>query len=284
MGLLTAAWFERDIVIVEGPDAAKFLQGQVSQGVEQLAEGASGWSLLLHPGGKVAAWLRITRTADEQFTLDMAPGWAETVTTRLSRFKIRVKCEITEVPQRAMLSVRGQALPEGLATSGSLIVAPMAGTSIGAVGYDLIAPQAGDIAEPDGAVIDSDAVEADRIAHGIPEMGSELDDSVIPAEMGTWFVEESVNWTKGCYVGQELVARVDSRGSNTPRRLRGVALSGPASVGDEVVDGAGKVVGQITSIAGTAALARIGRATEPPAEVTVGGIAATVTELPATTA
>ena len=130
--------------------------------------------------------------------------------------------------------------------------------------------------------LDEDAVEQYRIAHGIPEMGAELDDTVIAAEIGAWFVEEAVSWTKGCYTGQELVARVDSRGSNTPRRLRSVELTAPAVHGDDVVVD-GTVVGAITSVFGTAALARVGRGVAPPAAVEVGGHPATVLEIPGTT-
>lgn len=80
-----------------------------------------------------------------------------------------------------------------------------------------------------------------RITAGVPRVGAELDPSVIPAEVGRWFVDGSASFTKGCYTGQELVARVDSRGSNTPRHLRVITVTGGVpSVGDDVVvDGAG---------------------------------------------
>ena len=65
-----------------------------------------------------------------------------------------------------------------------------------------------------------DDLAAYRVVHGVPAMGHELDDATIPAEVGQWIVDESVSFTKGCFVGQELVARIDSRGGNVPRRLR----------------------------------------------------------------
>lgn len=129
------------------------------------------------------------------------------------------------------------------------------------------------------------ATELQRIRRGVPAMGAELTDSVIPAEVGGWVIEASASFSKGCYVGQELVARVDSRGSNTPRNLRRIQVLGAAAVGDEVlVDG--ESVGTLTSVArtpedeggGTIALAFIGRKVTPEADLSV---AATVSGEPA---
>jgi len=273
MGDVVAAWFERDVVRVWGPDAVSFLQGQLSQDVAALAVGSAAWSLLLDPSGKLVAWVRVRRTADDEVLLDVDAGWSEAVLQRLNRFRIRVQCELEELPAQRMVSVRGDAADR---VEGALVPA---GAGAGVVGYDLVGA---DPVEPDGVVFDADAVEARRIAAGVPAMGAELDDSVIAAEMGQWFVEDSVSWTKGCYTGQELVARVDSRGSNTPRRLRAVALTAPASPGDELVDAEAKVVGVVTSVFGTAALARVARSLVPPADVTIGGSAATVTSIAGT--
>ena len=278
MGNVIGAWFERDVVRATGPDAAKFLQGQISQDVETLVERGSAWTLLLDPSGKLTTWMRITRVDGDEFLLDCAAGWSETMLTRLNRFKIRVACDFVPLDGWRMLSVRG-ATPDPGAVAADTVLAPAAGLTIGVVGYDLLGPN---VSEPDGITLDEDAVEQYRIAHGIPEMGAELDETVIAAEIGAWFVEEAVSWTKGCYTGQELVARVDSRGSNTPRRLRSVELTAPAVHGDDVVVD-GTVVGAITSVFGTAALARVGRGVAPPAAVEVGGHPATVIEIPGTT-
>ena len=79
---------------VRGPDAISFLQGQLSQDVEQLAVGASAPSFLLQPTGKVDAWLRVTRTADDEVVLDVEPGFGEAVQARLRRFLLRTKAEL----------------------------------------------------------------------------------------------------------------------------------------------------------------------------------------------
>lgn len=278
MGAAVAAVVDRDVVVVSGPDAVRFLHGQVSQDVEALAVGGSAWSLLLQPTGRMVAWVRITRTGDEELLLDVAPGWGTAVVERLSRFKIRVACELTEREGWRAVQVRGAVRPaepgalDALGVGADCLLVPAAGAGAGVEGFDLLGP---DPAVPDGVVIDADAVEADRVAHAVPELGAELDDTVIPAEMGAWFVEDSVSWTKGCYTGQELVARVDSRGANTPRHLRTLQLAGPAAPGDAVlVDGTD--VGPVTSVFGTTALAVLKRSAVPPIAATVAGHPASI--------
>ena len=116
-------------------------------------------------------------------------------------------------------------------------------------------------------------------------MGSELDDSTIPAAAG--IVEQSVSFTKGCYTGQELVARIDSRGNNVPRRLVGLVFEGNAALNDDVemtVDG--QAVGVVTTaghsgaLGADIALAYATRAVEVGDVVQAGGTSATVQELP----
>ena len=131
------------------------------------------------------------------------------------------------------------------------------------------------------SVVGDGDIERLRIRAGIPRLGAELDESTIPAEAGQWLIDHSVSFTKGCFVGQELVARVDSRGSNTPRKLRLLRLAhGANRVGAEVMSG-GDVVGAITSIVDLDALAYLHRSVEVGDEVTVGGEPATVEALPA---
>ena len=120
-------------------------------------------------------------------------------------------------------------------------------------------------------------------------MGAELTDATIPAEAGQAVIDASVDFTKGCFTGQELVARIDSRGGHVPRRVRGIVVpDGNPAAGDAVaVDG--KEAGRVTSVAphpggGAVALGIVARAVEPPAaaEVTTAGgpVAATVVDLP----
>jgi folate-binding protein YgfZ len=352
----------RDVVRVTGPDAERYLQGQLSQDVAALAPAESAWSLVLAPQGKLDVFVRVYRVAADEFLLDTDAGMGEALVGRLLRFRLRTKADIQRLDWRA-LAVRGPlaALPPGAAASGSvapgpltagsvapgpltagsvapgsltagsvrrgpvapgpLTGAPVAGTSPsaevpssatvgssrdGAVavpfrwnglnGYDLLGPAP---APPEGSTfVDAGAYEVARIEAGFPRHGAELDERTIPAEAG--LVAESVSFTKGCYTGQELVARIDSRGSNVPRHLRGLLLSGPAEAGWALHalgaggagepagegEGAPKELGRLTSVAlsprlGWVALGYVGRAVETGQTLGVrGGVEAQVQLLP----
>ena len=85
---------ERDFIKISGPESRSFLQGQLSQDIENLTEHSGAWSFLLDPTGLVVAWLRVICVEENGFILDMDPGFAEEVKDRLSRFLIRTKCLI----------------------------------------------------------------------------------------------------------------------------------------------------------------------------------------------
>jgi folate-binding protein YgfZ len=258
-----AVWLPRDFVVVDGPDAFKFLDGQLSQEVE-IGVGQSVWALLLQPQGKMVAFLRVLRVGEQRFVLETDAGFGEAVVERLNRFKLRIKATVEALDWKC-LAVRGpkahELVPDGLAADWP-----------GLAGSDLV----GEAPEPPAGVrvCSLDAYESVRIEAGIPVMGRELDESTIPAEAGV--VDMSVSWTKGCYTGQELVARIDARGGNVPKRLRGLVI------GTNVLPPAGakvrlgeKDVGRVTSVGESldrqapVALAYVGRAVTPPADVTV---------------
>lgn len=279
MESVVGAWVDRDAISWRGVDAAPFLQGQLSQDLIALEPGTSAWSLLLTPQGKVDSFLRVSRLAADHFVLDVATGGGPAMMARLERFKLRVACEAEPISGWRCLSLRSAVgdsrLVDTIDTSSATIGAdPM---WPGLDGVDLLGP---DVVAPDGFVDDPDGLEVLRIRSGVPASGSELDGSTIPAEAGRWLIEHAVSFTKGCYVGQELVARVDSRGSNTPRKLRVVRLdsSGPGPGAPILLDGA--EVGGLTSVVGLDALGYLRRSVEPGAAVSIDGILATVSELP----
>jgi len=127
------------------------------------------------------------------------------------------------------------------------------------------------VAATDVALDHRDVSEVERIRAGVPAMGAELDASTIPAEVGRWFIDTSVSFTKGCYCGQELVARIDSRGSNVARLLRVVELADgtDTAVGDELRIG-GEAVGRVTSWADDVALAYVKRSVTLPSRTDLG--------------
>jgi tRNA-modifying protein YgfZ len=258
----------RDVFSVRGDDAESYLQGQLSQDVAALAVGASTDSLLLQPDGKLTALVRVTRVDAQGFVLDTDAGFGDTMVARLKKFLLRSKVVIERLEWNC-LALRGSGVESAAAplitalVEGGVMALPFEWN--GWRGIDLLGakdvvlgPASGHL--PEGIVAcEREAAEACRIVSGIPAMGSELTDKTIAAEAG--LVERTVSFTKGCYTGQELVARLDSRGSNVPRRLVGV-VGGSDPDGDALTFGmtlhaaepppeddvvADKVVGTVTS-------------------------------------
>lgn len=236
--------YPRDVARVVGPDALTYLQSQASQELRPLEVGATTWAFLLQPAGKVEVLARVWRRGDDELILDTDAGFGDAMVARLARFKIRVEAEL-EALAWSCIAVRG----EGAAavTAGGL-------SSWGS-GVDLLGPDA----LPPAGVAEGSAsdLEAARIEAAWPAMGREIvPGQTIPAETG--IVDAAVSFTKGCYPGQELVERMDSRAAAPPRALRVVDVPEGSSAGDPlVVDGV--VVGRLTSVAGTRALALVQR-------------------------
>jgi folate-binding protein YgfZ len=274
----------RDVLAVRGPDAEAYLQGQLSQDVAALAVGASAHSLLLEPDGKLSALLRVTRTDGQGFVLDVDKGYGDAVAARLRRFLLRSKVELEALAWRD-LSLRGAGV--GAAAAGLLTVLAERGVLAlpfawnGWTGVDLLGPAdvvlgPDDAALPDGVTAcGAEAVEACRIVSGLPAMGTELTEKTIAAEAG--LVGRTVSFTKGCYTGQELVARLDGLVAPTGEEIalaRGMTLhGGDAPAGDGAAED--KVAGTITSAAWSVeldawvALAYLHRKVEAPGPVRV---------------
>jgi tRNA-modifying protein YgfZ len=278
----------RDVVRVSGPDAETYLQGQTSQDIAALPPGGWAWALVLQPQGKLDAFVRVFRVAADEYLLDSDAGMGPPLVARLTRFKLRTKVDVEQLPWRAV-AVRGAGASALLPPAPGPALPPPApgpplppagaGTTLavpfewgGLTGYDLLGPAP---APPAGATaVEAAAYEAVRVEAGFPSHGHELDERTIPAEAG--LVEAAVSFTKGCYTGQELVARIDSRGSNVPRRLYGLVLSGPVQAGARLyplpVQEAAKEVGRLTSVAfsprlGWVALGYVARAVQPGSAV-----------------
>jgi tRNA-modifying protein YgfZ len=240
---------ERDGIAVEGADAARYLQSQLSQEIATMGVGASVWSFALSPAGKVDALVRVQRTAENGFLLDTDAGYGDVLLARLLRFRIRVAVEMVR-ESRPVVVVRGAGLPSG--PDGSLI-AWGDGFDLPA-GHDALAEPGLLGAVPPGT---ADDVLRARIEACWPAMGAEiLPGETVPAETGV--VSQAVNFAKGCYPGQELVERMDSRGASAPWRLETVDV-GEGAVAGAVVERDGTAIGTITSVLGSRAIARIRR-------------------------
>ena len=255
-------WLARDAVRIAGPDAMSFADGQLSQDIAVLEVGHCAWSFVLEPQGKVDALVRVTRVEPDVLVLDTDAGWGDSVAERLRRFKLRVKADVEPVEWQ-VLAVRGPG-PVG-SPDAAFVSPPLAGT-----GSDLVGPS---VTPPSGLpLVGLDAFEVLRIEDGVPAMGSELNERTIPAEAG--IVDRTVSFTKGCFTGQELVARIDSRGGNVPRHLHGVVAETLAVGQALTIDG--RDAGTVTSVARhpgghMVGLAYVRRDVSPPADAVADG-------------
>jgi tRNA-modifying protein YgfZ len=281
---------ERGKLALTGGEAATFLQGQVSNDVEGLAVGAGCYAAFLTPKGKMLGDVRILNTGDE-LLLDTERVALQALFNMIRRFSLGYQAELHKrTLERGLLSLIGPGSADAEENAHSLVaVAGVPARAIRTdVGIDLLC-FAADLDALRTAVEDAGAVpvaeaaaECLRIEHGRPRFGIDLDESVIPQEAG--LNERAVSFTKGCYVGQETVARLYYRGKPN-RQLRGLRLSAPVEPGEELVS-AGRVVGRVTSPVvsprlGPIALALVRREAPPGASVSVGeAVSAVVTELP----
>jgi folate-binding protein YgfZ len=217
----------RAFVGVTGPDAAEYLQRMVSNDVEALAPGESCQALLLTPKARVIAPLRVLRRGPEDYLLLTEPELGETLREHLLRSRFAAKAEIALEEHTSTLVFGGA---EGIPND--------------------------DYGEPAVEVLDAELeptlgaeeLEAFRIRAGTPRYGREIDDRVMPAEAG--LVERAVSLTKGCYPGQEPIARLHYRG-HANRGLRVLAVEGEEPAVDAELVYEGKSVGRVTSAART---------------------------------
>jgi len=285
---------ERGKLALTGPEARAFLQGQVTNDVEGLAPGEGCYAAFLSHKGKMQGDLRILNTGEELW-LDTERETLQPLFTMINRYKLgsdlelhkrtvqqgllsligpdaRTIADAGDLPEREYANARGEI--DGIPV---LLVATDAGV-------DLVcdAEQTEELAEAlrsrGARHVSDDAAEAVRVQHGRPRFGLDMDESTIPQEAG--LNERAVSFTKGCYVGQETVARLYYRGKPN-RHLRGLRLSGSAEPGAELRLGE-KVVGRVGTVAGERALAIVRREAQPGATLAVGdgATAAEVVELP----
>ena len=207
--------------------------------------GESAWTLLLEPTGKIVVLARAWRTADDTIVLDTDPGYGDVLRARLERFKIRVKAEIETLPWTSLV-VYGDATSEG--------------DVVGWWGAGRVRLGAGPTPPDDIDEGTAEDVEWARVAAGWPAMGAEIvPGDTIPAETGLAAV--AVNFRKGCYPGQELVERMDSRGASAPRHLVRLTVDAGTAAGAPIMHENAEV-GIVTSVAGTAALGYVRRGIE----------------------
>ncbi len=266
---------ERGKLALAGSGAKEFLQGQVSNDVLALTPGTGCYATFLTPKGKMLGDLRIL-DAGEELLLDTERPALQELFDMIRRFSIGHDVVLHKrTLERGLLSLIGPAADDVIAPAGS---GPLAGAEhdhalgrLGAAQVRLIRTDTGidvlcDSDAVDGvrgvlldagaAELGEAAAECVRIERGRPRYGIDLDDSVIPQEAG--LNERAVSFTKGCYVGQETVARLFHRGKPN-RDLRGLRSAAPIAAGT-ILAHAGREVGKVTSSANSPRLGPIGLA------------------------
>jgi folate-binding protein YgfZ len=289
---------ERGFIDAIGSDGAEYLQGQLTNDVESVAVGEGQYAALLDRKGHMQSDMRVLRVGDEAILIDTEPAAKDQVLRHLAMYSIGRDVQVADATaERAAISLIGPRASEIAATPPlpefANEPAAIAGVDVLAVGtregIDILHPVAErerilDALIAAGAVaVAAEAAEILRVEAGAPRFGAEMDTATMPAEAG--IVEAAVSFTKGCYIGQETVARLHYKGKPN-RHLRGLRLSGAAAPGTALRLGE-KEVGTLGSAVVSPALGRIGlaivrREAEPGAEVAVGedGVTAEVVALP----
>ena len=280
-------------VQVIGRDARSFLDSLVSQDLTPLSDGQGVHSLLLQPTGKLTADFRLLQIDAVDLWLDADVGVGELLADGLNRFKIRVQADIVDRSSEVgRISIKGAHAVARVAEVLGVAVPDAAHAHVawhsarvvrsdwpGVPGVDVVGPRDAVEAAWDalagGGVARAglSALEAVRVEAGVPRQGHELDGTTIAQE--AFLERDAVSFAKGCFLGQELVCRIDTRG-HVNRMLRGLLVAGDRlpAVGDAVATEE-RTVGRVTTVArsprlGVVALSYVRREVEFPAAVTIG--------------
>jgi folate-binding protein YgfZ len=286
---------ERGKLALTGPEAKAFLTGQVTNDIEALQPGTGCYAALLTNKGKMLGDLRVIDVGPPtpELWLDTERVALQTLFDTIRRGTVGWQAELHKrTIQQALLSLVG---PRAAEVVGGELGPEHANRSaeLGGVPVVLIATDGGvdvvcaaqDAAAVRGALgvpeVPEAAAEVVRVETGRPRYGIDLDDTTIPQEAG--LNQRAVSFTKGCYVGQETVARLHYKGKPN-RQLRGLRLSAPVPAGTPLVLGE-REVGRIGSSVvsprhGPIGLAVVRREAAPGDELTAGTATATVVELP----
>ena len=255
----------RAYVGVRGPQAGEYLQRMLSNDVAMLADGDSQEALLLTAKARVIAPLRVVRRAEDDYLLLTEPELGETVRDHLLRFRFAARAVIEREEHASVLVL------------GATARAPEGALAVPNADYGVEAVELVDAPAPAGAdEVGETELERLRIEAGTPRFGHEIDDRVLPAEAG--LVERAVSLSKGCYPGQEPVARLHYRG-HANRALRVLALeTTELPEPDAEIRYGAKTVGRVTSSAptggGVVALGYVRAEVPRDAELAVGDAAA----------
>lgn len=242
----------RDTLVVTGPDRRTWLEGLVTCELKNLAPGEGTWGLVLNRQGKIQSVVWVVASAD-QLWLSFAPGTGAAMAEELGRMLIMEDAELAAPAEPHVWFVLHG--PEAAARAATWakeaggVSAPIDFTGLG--GAVLIVPSAQEalvLARSEGSLLDEESWVRLRLERGLPEYGQDFDGLDRPHEAA--LDRRAVSWTKGCYLGQEVVCMQDMRGK-VRRSLRVLALDAPAGAaiepGARLLDASGKEAGTVTS-------------------------------------
>ncbi len=259
-------WFNEPnatLLAVRGADRVRFLNGQLTNDITGLQPGTAIPACCLDARGRLNAIVSVRHFDEDTILLDAPAALRETLAARLDRYIIADDVELEDVSdQFVVFHAFGTGLEKQAASTTARVAASAA--RIGVDGLDWVVPaekQAefrstvlGELAHANALVRDSI-----RVEHGLPEWGKELDERTLPPEAG--LDRTAISYTKGCYIGQEVISRIKSIG-HPSRTLQGFIFQGdpgtireiPAAAGASIKDPKGRVVGNITSCSWSFAL------------------------------
>jgi folate-binding protein YgfZ len=288
----------RGAIDVLGPDGAEYLQGQLTNDVEALGVGEGQYAALLDRKGHMQTDLRVLRVGEDAILLDTEPETKDAALRHLTMYSIGRDVKVGDATaERGFVSLIGPRAAEVAGTPPLPEFAneatKLASVDVVAVGtregIDILFPAAererviAALTDAGAVEVSPEAVEILRVEAGVPRFGAEMDAGTMPAEAS--IVDDAVSFAKGCYIGQETVARLHYKGKPN-KHLRGLRLSAAAApgaalrLGDKEV---GTLGGAVVSPAhGPIGLAIVRREAEPGTELTVGedGVTAEVVALP----
>lgn len=262
----------RRIAWVEGPDAAALLQGLLTADIEAIPVGSAVRSLVLTTRGHVVASMAVARDGDDAFTLVLDPPPAADGMEVISAHHVSEDAEVIG-PEDAQVLVATDDLAGALEGTGDLMVPGQVPGTIEVMADDpaALAVARGIVLSPDGAL------EALRIGRGAAAIGVDTGERTLVQEA---LLDDAVSFTKGCFLGQETVARLHYRG-HPNRRLARIALDGLVPVGTAITGPGAVAAGEVTSVAevadiGWVALAMVRREVPDGASVDAAGTAGRV--------
>ncbi len=245
---------DRGVVAVTGPDAVKFLNGLITNEIAHLPEGMAAHAGLLSPQGKILFDFLVLRTA-EGFLLDVARGKTGDLVKRLGMYKLRAGVTISDASDRYIVWVAWGA---DNATRASQDCIVFRDPRHDAMGTRIVAPRAAGDAPPASLNVErgsAEAYHAHRVAIGVPEGGKDYEFGDAYPHEADFDVFNGVSFTKGCYVGQEVVSRMQHKTVVRKRVVRIIA-EGALNPGSDITV-KGIVIGRTGSVDGRSGLALI---------------------------